>query len=452
MAPFIYVALSGILPVSLLLFSVMSARRALIYTFIVGYLFLPMAAIGFSGIPDINKNSATAIAALVSVLVFDARALFRFRFRWFDLFMCSYCLIPVISGAANGLDALASASAGLTEVFTWGLPYFLARAYFIRPEHGHEALKAIFNGGLIYMPLCWFEFLMSPMLHYYVYGFHQHQWIQSMRWGGWRPTVFLQHGLAVGFWMMAATLCGIYLWRWGGVKRVFGVATGWLVTLMVITTIFCKAGGANFLLIVGLSLLFIPFLRKSARGLLVAFLLLVLMYLGGRFTGALPAETVCDAAGRVFEEGRIASLRGRLQQEDVLLQRSKASPILGFGPWGGYRLSEDGYGIVKATDGLWIIVLGKFGIVGLSLFFSMLLVPVCIALFGWPRGGPGVAESLGIAVATMIVLFYAYDCMFNAMVSPVFLFIVAVLPALSGLKIGESSRRGVRWLSRARLN
>ena len=56
-------------------------------------------------------------------------------------------------------------------------------------------------GGLIYVPLCLFEVRMSPQLHNMVYGFAQHSFGQTVRGGGWRPMVFMQHGLAVGLFM-----------------------------------------------------------------------------------------------------------------------------------------------------------------------------------------------------------------------------------------------------------
>ena len=65
------------------------------------------------------------------------------------------------------------------------------------PASQRTLLISIFIGGLLYVPLCLFEIRMSPQLHKLVYGFHQHIFAQTFRFEGWRPTVFLQHGLAV---------------------------------------------------------------------------------------------------------------------------------------------------------------------------------------------------------------------------------------------------------------
>ena len=39
--------------------------------------------------------------------------------------------------------------------------------------------------------------LISPQLHFMTYGFYQHEFTQVVRMGGYRPMVFLQHGIAV---------------------------------------------------------------------------------------------------------------------------------------------------------------------------------------------------------------------------------------------------------------
>ncbi len=81
----------------------------------------------------------------------------------------------------------------------------------------------VFLGGLSYVPLCLYEIRMSPQLHRILYGFHQHEFVQTLRWGGFRPMVFMNHGLALGLWMTLACLSGYWLWRTGTKKRLWGV-------------------------------------------------------------------------------------------------------------------------------------------------------------------------------------------------------------------------------------
>ena len=77
------------------------------------------------------------------------------------------------------------------------------------------------------MPLCLYEIRMSPQLHYLVYGFYPSFFGMSVRFGGYRPTVFLQHGLAVGMWMTSASLVGVWLW-YSRASRRSSSGTSWV--------------------------------------------------------------------------------------------------------------------------------------------------------------------------------------------------------------------------------
>ena len=90
----------------------------------------------------------------------------------------------------------------------WGVPYFLGRSYLLEPRALRELTWAIFLGGLVYVPLCLFEMRISPQLHKWAYGFRSSAFAMELRWGGYRPQVFMQSGLAVAMWMTSASLVG----------------------------------------------------------------------------------------------------------------------------------------------------------------------------------------------------------------------------------------------------
>src|SRR5690606_24521888 len=183
--------------------------------FIGGWLFLPMAGYEFAGMPGFGKIEAASYGALIGVLLFDSSRLGRFRLSWIDLPMIMWCLVPMASSVTNGLGAYDGASAVWSQSVMWGVPYLIGRLYFSDLEGLQVLAKAMVVGGLLYVPLCLLEIRMSPRLHIWVYGFHQHVWRQSHAFGGWRPTVFMQHGLAVGMWMTVVSLLAIWLW-WSG--------------------------------------------------------------------------------------------------------------------------------------------------------------------------------------------------------------------------------------------
>ncbi len=113
----------------------------------------------------------------------------------------------------EGVGPLAGVSRVMTGMFRWGIPYAMGRAYFRDWGSLRELAIGVFIGGVAYLPFVWYEIRMSPQLHTMLYGFFQHTFGQHLRYGGFRPIVFMQHGLMVGLWMAAASLAGLWLWR-----------------------------------------------------------------------------------------------------------------------------------------------------------------------------------------------------------------------------------------------
>src|SRR5262249_17761958 len=152
--------------------------------------------------------TATCLSALLGVAIFDTRRLISFRPGWADLPMGIWCVCPLFSSITNDLGAYDGFSSVYYQTVTWGVPYLLGRIYLTDLLGMFELAVAVFLGGLIYVPLCVIEIRFSPQLHTWVYGFHQHSFEQTLRFGGFRPVVFMEHGLMVGMWMSMATMAG----------------------------------------------------------------------------------------------------------------------------------------------------------------------------------------------------------------------------------------------------
>src|SRR5438067_1065195 len=191
------VTLFGWIPFVLFLFMILPPRRAVITAFLAAWLFLPMAGYSIHGLPDYTKMSATAMGVVMAAAIFDADRLLSFRPRWVDIPMFTFILSPAVSSYLNGLGLYDGCSEIVRGFVTWGLPYVIGRVYFCDLEGARELAIGLFLGGLVYVPLCWFEIRVSPQLHRWVYGFHAHAFVQEIREGGFRPTVFMQHGLMV---------------------------------------------------------------------------------------------------------------------------------------------------------------------------------------------------------------------------------------------------------------
>ena len=434
---FVELVLYAWIPVVLFLFAALQPRHAVITAYIAGWLFLPSFGIDLPGLPPFTKVSATAYGALMGALLFDADRVATFRPRWFDLPMALWCVAPFFASITNAppLGVYDGLSASLAEIVLWGIPYFMGRIYFNDWEGVRELAVGVFIGGLIYVPLCLLEMRLSPQFHKLVYGYHQHAFSQTLRAGGWRPMVFMQHGIACAMWMTTCGIVGVWLWMSGSLKRLFGVPMYVLAPAVVITAAMCKSAGALVLLVVGLGIFA---WARTMRGALplVALILFIPSYVALRASGEWSGQELVSGARAVFGEERAKSLQYRLDAENLLTNKALQKPLFGWGRWNRYRVYDEKGNDMAATDGLWVIVLGQTGFTGLTAITAAILLP---ALLYWRRCPPKwwmhPVAAAGAAFAVLLPL-HMVDNLWNAMLNPIY---VLVVGALMGL--GASARR-----------
>ncbi len=445
MSPTVYIAMFGWIPVVLALFATLPARRAVITSFLVAWLFLPMAGFRLPGLPDYSKMSATCLGVLLGAAMFDSRRLMMFRPSWADIPMALWCLCPIVTSVKNGLGLYDGLSTAFATFVGWGLPYLIGRMYFADLQGLRALAVGVFVGGLIYIPFCLFEIRMSPQLHKLIYGYHQHAFMQTKRFGGWRPMVFMQHGLMVGMWMTAATLCGVWLWRSRAILHVGRVQASLLASAVGATALLCKSLGAAGLLVVGLATLWASS-RLRTRIPLVALACVPLLYMGARLQGSWTGDRLVSMVGSISAD-RAQSFGKRLSNEEQLIDRAMRRRWWG---WGGHSrahvVNEAGKNIA-VTDGLWIIALGQRGRVGLAAITAVTLLPGLLILRCPPRlwSHPTYA---GAAALGVLMLLYSIDNLMNAMVNPIFMLgaggLVSVFAVRAGLRAPAPPAREAR--------
>ena len=415
------------IPLLFYLFIRFPVQKAVVIGFIGAWLFLPQrATFSFIGFPDYNRVSAASYGILLATCIFDVGRFHSFKLGWLDLPMLIWCVCPLASSLSNGLGLYDGISSTLSQTVQWGFPYFLGRIYFNNLKGLRLLAMGIFLGGMVYVPLCLYEIRMSPQLHSMVYGYFPHSFGQTIRYGGFRPQVFMQHGLAVGVWMMAASLVAVWLWQAGVIKQLWGIPMSWLVPVLLITFILCKSTGAWLLFGFGLVILF------TARWLRTALPLLFLI--GGIFfyqyyvaTGQLTPqqqEQIISVITQITNEERAQSLEFRMNNEEKLGEKARQRIILGWGGWGRNRVYEENWAgelvDVSATDSFWIIAFGTKGLVGLFSINLAMLLPVVILCWRYPADywfNPKVAPAVAVAV---VVTLYMFDNVVNSMFNPVF--------------------------------
>lgn len=415
-----YLMMFGWIPAVIYLFITYPPQRALITSFIGAWLFLPVTVLVLPGIPDYSKMSATCYGVLLCTLLFDAQRLTTFRFSLLDIPMLLWCVSPFLSSMTNDLGAYDGISATLDQTVTWGFPYLLGRIYINNLSGMRQLAIGCFIGGLVYMPFCLYESRTFSSLHRTIYGFATFDNIaQAFRYGGYRPSVFMQHGLMVGMWMMLASLMGIVLWRTKIVKRVWNFSVSVWVVLLLITFVLVRSTGAYMLLAFALGMLFISkWTRNSLLVWAVVAGIVAYLYLG--VSGGFPGKEILAALGQVFEPDRIQSLEFRFQNEEVLSARARLHMWFGWGGFGRNRIFNEMGEDISVTDSLWIIVFGVNGAFGILTIFSTLLLPVLAFTIRFPAQlwlHPAVAPAAALAMGLTM---YVLDCVLNAMVNPVF--------------------------------
>ena len=337
---------------AVLLFAAQPPARALAGAVIVGYLLLPeRVAVDLPMIPAIDKVAminltVAAVAALAlrrerQIAGPGAARLPAGRARWiFNALIALTLATPFLTALANGEPVIAGPLyiPGMTLYDAVSLmmgaaisilPFVLGMRVLGTPEAQADLLRVLVLAACAYACLALFEVRMSPQLSKWVYGYFPHDWIQHVRNGGFRPVVFLNHGLALGNFLCMAVLAACALWRQALRDRL--QAAPWLTAMLwlALTLMLSRNLGATALMLVFAPV--ILFTPPRMQVLVAAtFAGMVLTYPMLRGAGLVPTGAILTLAESVSEE-RAQSLKYRLNNEDILLARANEKPLLGWG-------------------------------------------------------------------------------------------------------------------------
>ncbi|WP_282063783.1 hypothetical protein [Roseobacter litoralis] len=381
----------------LALFMTMSRQSALSVGLVWGYLLLPEAfKIDVPLLPPLTKNSVTVFTVLVCLLLFKEKFSARGpqkspsplinEYPSFGILLLGLLVLMFLNEVAtvltntNPLIIGSRFIPGLTvsdlisaTVRTMVLvaPYFLGRAFFKTPEDHRKLLRSLVLAGLVYSLFILLELRLSPQLHNWVYGYHQHSFAQHVRGGSFRPKVFLQHGLWVGLFVLMVVLAA------GGMSRnkAYADHTKWMLACgyLLVLLVFSSNLGA-----LGLAILFLPllWLRIGVQVRVAALVaLLFVSYPAARQANLVPLDQISTFSSKISEE-RADSFMFRLRNEEILLERAFEKPLFGWGGWGRNRVFNEIGNDISVTDGLWVIVLGTSGWIGYLTFFGLLAAPL----------------------------------------------------------------------------
>lgn len=433
-------------------FKMFPARWACAVTLVGGEMFLPSGfEIHFIGLPPLDKDLSVSIAAIAGCLIVRPRAILRgaktgrrYVIFWVIMIVGLYFTVQTnpdpIKIGQTFLPALTShdfISMAIRSLLYWWPPFFLGRKLFTKPEHLEVLCTVMAFAGLIYSFFILVELKMSPQFSGWVYGYSAASFEQSLRGGGYRPVVFMRHGLTVALFMLMSVLAATGLAR-ARIRLLGFSARGFAIYLFLILAIMHSAGALIN------ALLFVPsliWMRPRSQGRLATIIAgLVLFYPLLRFFDLVPVESVVGFFNSLLGADRSGSLEFRLVNEADLLAKAILRPWFG---WGGYARQMTFYnwgGTKSVIDGEWIVILGYAGVVGFVSVFGLLLVPIFVFAKRLRRIVSRRETILASSVLFMAVA-YVFDLLPNAGVAP---YLTMMIGALVGIQVDPQPDFGLQ--------
>ncbi len=384
--------------IAIILFVSLPRIKALILAIIVSHLILPEKySINIQGLPGIDKNVIMMLGVFLGLmLVKDAagnrrdpqkaapKLLNTKPFVGVLVFgLLGLMIVGGIMTIATNQDPLSFGTTFLPGQRPWDLislvfenliilaPFFLGRRYLATPEAHRTLLIFMVVAGLYYSLLALVELRLSPQLHNWIYGYYQHSFLQHIRGGGFRPMIFLPHGLWVGFFFCSTVIGAFCLFR----SRIdqagkWGIAAVWLLLILLAS----RNLGASAIAFMMIVVIWLP--RVLQLRVIYAIAVVFLLFPAVR-QYVVPLDRIVTATAAISED-RAQSFEFRLRNEEQLLDRAGERPMFGWGQWGRSRVYDESGRDLTVTDGIWVIVLGVGGWAYYVSYLGLLALPTLL--------------------------------------------------------------------------
>jgi len=377
----------------------------------------------------LTKAVAAPAAAFLGVVLFDRQALARLRPAWLDAPIVLWCLWPAVAAAFATEPRPAPLLAIAYLAAAWGLPWLLGRLYFASPEGRLLLVKGLVLSALACLPFSVVEGALGPVVYDAVYETHPFRADGAVRYVGFRPLGFFEHGNQFGLWISLGALAALWLAISSGAAR-----WRWVAATLLAMALAAQSVGAIALLALGAAGLS-TFVHVRPR--LLAAGAAALIAIGGAvyLSGAIPFQAIAkdtswgrEIVNSIRGAGR-GSFTWRIAQDQKLLADAVARPVTGSAQWDWWRAKE------TRPWGLSLLIVGQFGLGGLLLALATLLGPALRTAWVEPRGSAWRPQGLPLLLASIAVL-TVIDALLNA-----FLFFPAIVAAGSLAASAASEKR-----------
>jgi hypothetical protein len=391
----------------------------------------------------VDKDLVVSISAILGCLIIKPRAILggdkvgRSYFALIPIMIVGLYLTvqtnpdSITAGrrVMPGLNLHDFLSMATHAVLYWWPAFFLGRKLFTKAEDLEVLCTVLAVGGLVYSLFIFVEIKMSPQFNRWVYGYFAASFDETMRGGGYRPTVFMRHGLTLALFMLMSLLAATGLAR--ARIRLFGISSRWIAAYLALVFVACHSAGALVNAVVLVPSLIWMRARSQAR-LATVMAALVLLYPLLRFYDLIPVDSLVSFFTATLGADRAGSLAFRLKNEGDLLRRAIERPWFGWGGWGRQFLYNPWGGLQSIVDGEWIAMLGYSGVVGFLSIFGLLILPIFrFARKKLPRMVSRRDTILGSTVL-LISAAYVFDLLPNSGVAP---YLMMTIGALAGVEV-----------------
>jgi len=311
------------------------------------------------------------------------------------------------------------------------LPFILGVAMFNSSKDLRVLFRVLVGAALVYSILQLIELRLSPQLHRWVYGFFQHSFAQTIRDGGFRPTVFMAHGLAVAMFTVVAILAAAGLYKTQ--IKVFRIPARWTLAYLWLILFISKSVAAFLYTVVAVPAILFTTPKTQFR---VAALLAisVLLYPDARASGLVPVDDIKEWVADEYGDEKVESVMTRFVNEEVLLERASERSFFGWGWYGRAMTYDPEIGQpASVRDGDWIIIWGNYGRVGFLGKYLLMLLPIFISRrrLKWIRRD---SDRRLLAALALIVGFSVFDFLPNGNFNYlVFVFSGALMSCSTGI-------------------
>jgi len=418
---------------------------------VVPALFLPeRMSFKLPGLPPFGKDELAVFWLLIAVVLFHRQRLRELRLDRSLKVVFVVIVVGLIATVFLNADPISNVSVQIpghrpydtvhfliSSALAYILPFMVAAAMFKGPGDLRVLFRLLVGAALVYSVFQIIEIRFSPQFHKWFYGYHQSYFLQAKRDGGFRPMVFMEHGLAVAMFTFVGAMAAVALYRTKLARSPWSPA--WAAPYLWVILLLSNSQAALLYSVVAAPLIWFGSPKTQHRAA-VMLAVVLLSYPVLRSSGLVPVDVIGDVVVEQFGEERGRSLMTRFENEELLLERANERALFGWGAycrpcifhaWTGEELS--------LRDGDWIITYGGFGIVGFYGKYLLLLLPVFISARRRKRILRESDRRL-LAALSVIIGFCAFDLIPNGQFNYLVFALSGALLGCSRGAVAESAK------------